>query len=820
MHHQNIDTLRQEAQRQIQILKTLLLRAQEQGLISAAAQDSDSRATFDAESLPKALEVLDGEFHKLSNLEMVLAVVGTMKAGKSTTINAIVGAEVLPNRNRPMTALPTLIRHTPGVHQPQLVFEKVKPLNDLLVSLQAALGVADPAVLDDLQSEPDMNELLEQIRKNRAFAKRYEGEEGIFQFLKRLNDLVRVCFALQVEFPFAQYATVDAMPVIEVEFTHLKNLPSTQGRLTLLDTPGPNEAGQTHLRHMLKDQLKKASAVLAVLDYTQLKSDADNDVRSNLLAVADTAQDRMYALVNKFDQRNRNSDGPDEVKQYVSQTLMRGILSADNVFPVSANQGYLASRARNEMERYGKLNVDEAWVADFGAEAIGRRWEQKIDDSEEVKLAADDLWKESGFEMPLDDVIVRAHQNAALEALRSAVAKLNFFIKDVNDFLKINIGSLKTTAENLKNNIDSLHRNIESINSVEYSINDALDTSLRSVTNKVEASSENIKAEILSSLTDFLKKGREIENASLKNKNNEKTERAKKRQSKKKDKLEGESNSWFNFSWKKDDKPEKMNDYLAKAVDGVIGFDSREKADEFKGKVESVINYLFEKYVSEIGECIENGVIDFSSALEKTKKTKIMEIEKSIQENLNDFDVKINFPDLSLIRLDESVQILFDQTVKSKTRQVSRRRRKDSMWGTFCSWFDTDDWGWESYLTEEEYFEVDLNFIENNVNKSINKLFEAAQSTLDKEVYPQLQSGVNEFFSIFREKLSHIRGDFIHGVQRQSLQREEKENVLLMLTDLLNVVRNLEIDCSTLSDCVENLFSEKEIFIIKGEVIA
>ncbi|HBV0140261.1 TPA: antirestriction protein [Escherichia coli] len=29
---------------------------------------------------------------------MVLAVVGTMKAGKSTTINAIVGQEILPNR--------------------------------------------------------------------------------------------------------------------------------------------------------------------------------------------------------------------------------------------------------------------------------------------------------------------------------------------------------------------------------------------------------------------------------------------------------------------------------------------------------------------------------------------------------------------------------------------------------------------------------------------------------------------------------------------------------------------------------------------------
>ena len=105
MHETNIDTLRKEAQRQLKLLKALLEKAQQNGLIG---EDEKKRATFDTASLPKVVEVLDGEHHKLENLDMVLAVVGTMKAGKSTSINAIVGAEVLPNRNRPMTALPTL----------------------------------------------------------------------------------------------------------------------------------------------------------------------------------------------------------------------------------------------------------------------------------------------------------------------------------------------------------------------------------------------------------------------------------------------------------------------------------------------------------------------------------------------------------------------------------------------------------------------------------------------------------------------------------------------------------------------------------------
>jgi replication fork clamp-binding protein CrfC len=59
-------------------------------------------------------EILNNEAQKVDKLEMVLAVVGTMKAGKSTTINAIVGSEILPNRNHPMTSLPTLIKHRIG----------------------------------------------------------------------------------------------------------------------------------------------------------------------------------------------------------------------------------------------------------------------------------------------------------------------------------------------------------------------------------------------------------------------------------------------------------------------------------------------------------------------------------------------------------------------------------------------------------------------------------------------------------------------------------------------------------------------------------
>lgn len=67
-------------------------------------------------------KILLNEIDKVNNFELVLAVVGTMKSGKSTVINALVGYELLPNRDLPMTTIPTIITHKEGQKVPQMEF--------------------------------------------------------------------------------------------------------------------------------------------------------------------------------------------------------------------------------------------------------------------------------------------------------------------------------------------------------------------------------------------------------------------------------------------------------------------------------------------------------------------------------------------------------------------------------------------------------------------------------------------------------------------------------------------------------------------------
>lgn len=296
MHENNITLLCDEAERLLRLNISLLQKMIDEPNILLENELNNDEQLFNKSKAIKRIEELQGEQTKITRKEMVLAVVGTMKAGKSTTINAIVGKEILPNRNRPMTSIPTLIRHVPGKHIPDLQLNNIEPVQQLLIALKKTITTDEGKKLVlELDKDPEKGKLLRIVMDGSWLKNNYAGEAEIFTCLASLNDLVRQATELHVEFPFEAYEEVHELPVIEVEFSHLTGMDDSQGTLTLLDTPGPNEAGQPHLQTMMRDQLQKASAVLAVLDYTQLNSVADRQVRTELNDIANVAAGRLLS---------------------------------------------------------------------------------------------------------------------------------------------------------------------------------------------------------------------------------------------------------------------------------------------------------------------------------------------------------------------------------------------------------------------------------------------------------------------------------------------------------------------------------------------
>ena len=466
LDEQQYDKFAAEAER----LVDLQIELREQLLAGQSlVPDSGEEGAFSRASAAKQIEVLRGEAAKLEQREAVLVIVGTMKAGKSTSINAIVGTEALPTRNRPMTTLPTLIRHTPGQHRPALSFDNRAPMEQLMSDLGTRLEQKQKSTKwleKRRQRDPHFDDLVGTIKKGDGFKPRYEGADEIAEFLRDLNDLARLAGEVSVDFPFADYDEVHEMPVIEVEFAHVVGGAAGSGRLALLDTPGPNEYRQPQLRKLLRDQLAKATAVLTVLDYTQLKSDADAEIRSELDAIKDVMAGRAYALVNKFDERDSHGDDEHQVRLLVAEDLMDGVVSADDVFPASARPAYLANRAKHEMGLEGQLPdpAREPWVEDFAQEAFGKAsWRSGIADAQKVIENADALWEYSRFNPLLERVIRAAHANAALLAVDSTASKLVDHADRLENYLSIRTSALDRDVADLERQASKIEESMAAL---------------------------------------------------------------------------------------------------------------------------------------------------------------------------------------------------------------------------------------------------------------------------------------------------------------------------------------------------------------------
>lgn len=479
MYQKNLDEnlligLKKQLQKVLFNQQQLLLSLEQNDLVPQ--HDAEKPLVFDNKTVPEMKNVLQGEYTKLENFEVVLAVVGTMKAGKSTTINAIVGKEILPNRNRPMTSLPTLIAHKKNQKEPILTCD-VKNINKYIANLKK-ITLSEFQSDERVSSYKEIIELIQNIQQGYKFKNQYKGEESIFSFLANLNDLVRLSRIItdtypDLGFPFSAYKEINSLPRIDIEFTELAKQDEQLGNLVLLDTPGPNEANIPELRSIFEQQLKRSSAVMVVMDYTQLKSQADADIREELEKLPKVEKDRLFALVNKFDQKNANGDNQETTKNIVCNDLLKDKIHYNNIYCISAQDAFLATRLQNYINFHDKKpNFDELeWVQDFAKKAYGtkarRFWEMA--ELDEIIEDSQTLASESQIETPLEMVIQESYKNAPKIAMQSALRDVNYIFKEVKDVFSIHgrfteeVQLNEAELENIRNTIKKLEKDIREL---------------------------------------------------------------------------------------------------------------------------------------------------------------------------------------------------------------------------------------------------------------------------------------------------------------------------------------------------------------------
>ncbi|EGF1597001.1 dynamin family protein [Escherichia coli] len=796
MHEKNIALLCDEADRLLQLNINLLRQMVDEPDVLLDGKNENG-LLFDKRKALKRIEELEGEQIKTARREMVLAVVGTMKAGKSTTINAIVGKEILPNRNRPMTSVPTLIRHVPGKTEPLLHLEHIQPVCNLLITLKEKIATSEgQQVAQTLQQTGDTRELLDILADDSWLKNEYHGEEEIFTGLESLNDLVRLAAAMGSEFPFDEYAEVQKLPVIDVEFSHLVGMDECQGTLTLLDTPGPNEAGQPQMEVMMRDQLQKASAVLAVMDYTQLNSKADEEVRKELNAIADVSAGRLFVLVNKFDEKDRNGDGADAVRQKVPAMLNSDVLPASRVYPGSSRQAYLANRALHELRKNGALPVDEAWVDDFIREAFGPMVEENDwKDSTKVNKKAEKLWNISLIDQLITEVIQSSHSRAAALAVDSAAAKLMQNAENVSEYLSLRHQGLQQSIQSLQAHITSLLEDIQDIEECQNQVTGDVRMAMEDINTKTGELLTKVCASLEEELNAYFRSGKRKEQQMLEE------EGAEQRISQQG--IIGKIREQFSVSapghhsWKRDFDPDSPE----------IKFSDRREALKLMTQIESAVISLHREAEAQFRPGLEKIVRGIETGFRGTALYATEKIAGRINARLEDegFTVKISFPAVSQLQSRLAVKTNLSALMEERTETVTRRRRQDGVWGTLCRWANTSDWGWKEYSVDVSRSVINMNKVRKEVMSLTRAYFGELQASIEQNINQPVRQEIDDFFCTFREKVEQLRNTLIQSSEDHKRDQQAQEHLTERLQALNERVPELITDSKALREELETL---------------
>ncbi len=142
----------------------------------------------------------------VENLELRMAIVAPMKAGKSTIVNAVAGQDILPSRNSAMTTLPTEIIFDAGLNEPILTLSNsvLSVFQKTLVSLKEKINE------QGLETFTSLSEAEDFVEEAIASAK--------FNVIEPLLENIRLNFQKEIE--YARCKLTDSLedetqPIIE-----------------------------------------------------------------------------------------------------------------------------------------------------------------------------------------------------------------------------------------------------------------------------------------------------------------------------------------------------------------------------------------------------------------------------------------------------------------------------------------------------------------------------------------------------------------------------------------------------------------------------
>ncbi|EGK89594.1 dynamin family protein [Microcoleus vaginatus PCC 9802] len=378
----------------------------------------------------QGLQSIENEINKalkgLQDQKYQVAVIAAMKAGKSTFLNSVIGADILASETAACTICRTDVRHIKPGENPRL--------------LEYREGQRKPVIL-------------------------VEGNAGEIQqtFLLRTREI-------------REKSNPDNTIRFEIEhpIEAISKLSSLTG-FTLVDTPGPNEWDSANfntnaLKQTALEALRTCNAILFILNYASYKDNAVSDLFKDVVEnrkdfIAENTG-KIYFILNKIDQKTERDREIAEVIKDLQLELANFGFRNPVIYPASSRQGLLAKLIQQEKATKDQTkDFKKFFSAQYATE--DEEGEQTIPAPRKI---APQALADSGIPTIQETVIQRITQNSGWNLLSEVVAELDKAAKAIEDTQnteirgwEMGIEALREKVEDYRRRSENARANIESV---------------------------------------------------------------------------------------------------------------------------------------------------------------------------------------------------------------------------------------------------------------------------------------------------------------------------------------------------------------------
>ena len=791
------------------------------------AHNEETIRLLDKDELDRQDKKLINEVEKVSELEAVVAAIGTMSAGKSTCINAIVGAEILPHRATPMTTYPTKVCHDPARGEPILEFPLVEEFEAFVFDVKEKIS-------EQLSRNDDDWEKVVNNNDDRKTAKELmqgefdiipshsEGVESIRRFMMAINDLSRLggLKNLGIATPLPLRSGEPALPTLRVRFHHIGD-DEFEGGLAILDTPGPNEAGQEgRLWEILETEVTQASAIIVVADCMQLRTEASDQVERLVKDIDNSLRDRIFVFANKFDALIMDDWDEDDVRSDFAQRLESAGLAPERIFPTKGREAFLSNWAARKLAIEGRLpSQDEPeWNLSkgFGASALGARWRTEIDDVVRVQDCAHQAWEDSLFEEPLEKVVRKAAQNAALIAIESGLDKARGAAGLVDKFLKIRHSAATLDAARLISEIEVLHKNIDQIERARLEAKQSAEASIEEFLEGIESAADGAREAVKKFINTYFTTGAPPNREEVRGEVREKVAVQ----------IRNIYKKIWNFVMSKGSSPHgsggstpdgqtreeegfPKSDFVPCENRTFEGPDREKEAKDFVKMIQNRVKSIFEDAETGAESVLQAAIADVKSRVDNIVGQHLGSILRAAQERLDEvFHLQVQFPapNITAVAAMSSTEPM-GNAIEHTENEYTRREGKAQFLGGVKRFFGDlfgEDWGYERIEITVSSVIVSLDALESGASEQIREFGANYRSEVKRHMDDVLNS-LNCHFDEIKSILQRFSGDLSDALDDKSLDKDNLQSLIDTVNLHLETVEEILLDLDQVETGLEDV---------------